>query len=132
METDIRVKPLLFESACVFSFLGSTIGLLFMLSFVLFFDDMYTTMGQFTSLSSLQPLNRFYFAILMAAYSISLAGVFKLYRMQRSGLYFYLMAQAMIFIFPLVWIGMNVLSVTNLIFILLFSGIYIYYYRLLN
>lgn len=132
METEVRVKPLLFESACIFSFLGSIIGLLYMLSFALFFDDMYRIVGKLTSFTSLEPLNPMYFAILMVAYVLSLAGVIKLYRMQRTGLYFYLTAQLMLLIFPLIWMGMDALSLTNIIFTLLFSGIYIYNYRLLE
>lgn len=132
METEIRVKPIVFESACIFSFLGSTIGLLYMISFTLFFDQMVKVMGKFTSYASLEPLTPFYFASLMAAYVLSLAGVIKLYRMQRSGLYFYLVAQLMILVFPLVGMGIGVLSLTNIIFTLLFSGIYLYYYRLLD
>lgn len=132
METDIKVKPIVFESACIFSFLGSTLGLLYMLSFALFFDDMLKVMGSLTSYASLQSLSPLYFACLMAAYALSLAGVIKLYRMQRSGLYFYLLAQLMILILPLIWKGPGVLSATNIIFTLLFSGIYLYYYRLLD
>lgn len=132
METEIRVKPIVFESACIFSFTGSLIGLLYMLSFALFFDQMVAAIGKFTSFASLQSLSPLYFASLMAAYALSLTGIIKLYRMQRSGLYFYLLAQLMILILPLIWKGMGVLSVTNIIFTLLFSGIYIYYYRLLD
>lgn len=132
METGIKVKPIVFESACIFSFIGSILGLLYMLSFALFFDEMYRAMGKFTSHASMQSLSPLYFASLMAAYALSLAGVIKLYCMQRSGLYFYLLAQIMILILPLIWKGMSVMSVTNIIFTLLFSGIYLYYYRLLD
>ncbi|MGE5449148.1 MAG: hypothetical protein ACM3PR_12335 [Bacteroidales bacterium] len=132
METEIRVKPIVFESACIFSFLGSLIGLLYMLSFTLFFDEMVKVIGKYTSYASLNPLTPLYFASLMAAYALSLAGVIKLYRMQRSGLYFYLLAQLMILILPLMWKGLGVISITNIIFVLLFSGIYLYNYRLLD
>jgi hypothetical protein len=132
METDIKVKPIVFESACIFSFIGSTLGFLYMFSFVLFFEDMYQVMGKFTSYASLQPLSPLYFASLMAAYTLSLAGVIKLYRMQRSGLYFYLTAQLLLLILPLVRMGLGVMSVSNIIFTLLFSGIYLFYYRLLD
>ncbi|MGE5393595.1 MAG: hypothetical protein ACM3P1_02570 [Candidatus Saccharibacteria bacterium] len=132
METENKVKPIVFESACIFSLLGSILGLLFMLFFALFFDEMYRAIGTYTSYGSMQLLSPLYFASLMAAYALSLAGVIKLYRMQRSGLYFYLMAQLMILILPLIWMGPGVLSITNIIFALLFSGIYLYYFRLLN
>lgn len=132
METDIKVKPIVFESACIFSFLGSLIGLLYMISFAISFDEMIKVMGKFTNYASLKPLTPLYFASLMAAYVLSITGVIKLFRMQRSGLYFYLAAQLMILILPLVRMGLGALSVTNIIFTLLFSGIYVYYYRLLD
>jgi hypothetical protein len=66
----------------------------------------------------------------MAAFSVSLAGAIKLYRLQRAGLYFYLAAQAMIMFLPVFWLGSNSFSTTNAIFTLIFAGVYLYYYRI--
>ena len=125
-------KPILFEGACIFSLMGSSIGFLYMLSATVFFKYVSGKIEQFTNITTTEHLSPLYFALLMAAFSISLAGVIKLYRMKRAGLYFYLVAQAMILFIPVIWLGSNAFSVTNTIFTLLFSSVYIYYYRHLS
>ena len=125
-------KPILFEGACIFSLMGSSIGFLYMLCATVFFKYVTGKIVQFTNNTATEHLSPLYFALLMAAFSISLAGVIKLYRMQRAGLYFYLIAQAMIIFIPVIWLGSNAFSVTNTIFTLLFSSIYIYYYQRLS
>mgnify|MGYP000354189066 CR=1 FL=1 len=84
-----------------------------------------------TDLTATEKLSPIYFALLMAAFSISMTGAIKLYRMQRSGIYFYLVAQAVILFLPVIWLGSNAFSVTNAIFTLIFSGVYLYYYKLI-
>lgn len=122
-------KPLLFESACIFSIIGSSIGFIIMFISTLFFRTVTEKITSITNLTATEKLTPLYFAILMAAFSVSLTGVIKLYRMQRLGLYFYLVAQLSILFFPVLWLGANAFSVTNTIFTLIFSGIYLYYYR---
>jgi len=125
-------KPILFEGACIFSFLGSSFGFLYLLFATVFFKVAVEKIVLFTNNASAEHLTPLYFACLMAAYSISLAGVIKLYRMRRSGLYFYLAAQLMIILIPVIWLGINAFSAFNMIFTLLFSGVYIFYYRYLS
>ncbi|HEY3372884.1 MAG TPA: hypothetical protein VGK10_18690 [Prolixibacteraceae bacterium] len=125
-------KPILFEGACLFSILGSGIGVLYTLLATVFFQYVTGKIVQFTNMTAAEHLSPLYFASLMAAFCISLAGVIKLYRMQRAGLYFYLLAQSMILFLPVIWLGSNAFSVTNTIFTLLFSGVYLYYYRRLS
>lgn len=125
-------KPILFEGACLFSLMGSSIGVLYTLIATVFFHNVTGKITQFTNMTATEHLSPLYFVILMAAFSLSLAGVIKLYRMQRSGLYFYLAAQAMILFIPVICLGSNAFSVTNTIFTLLFSGVYLFYYRRLS
>jgi hypothetical protein len=122
-------KPLLFESACIFSIIGSSIGFIIMFISTLFFRTVTEKITSITNLTATEKLTSLYFAILMAAFSISLTGAIKLYRMQRLGLYLYLVAQLSILFFPVLWLGANAFSVTNAIFTLIFSGVYLYYYR---
>jgi hypothetical protein len=124
-------KPILFESACIFSLAGSSIGFISMLFATIFFKTVTGKIVQFTNITAAEHLSSLYFASLMAAFSISLVGVIKIYRMQLTGLYFYLIAQAMILFLPVIWLGQNAFSATNAIFTILFSGVYLYYYRLL-
>lgn len=125
-------KPILFVGACIFSLIGSSIGLLFMLFATAFFGYTSEKMVLFTNYATAEQLSPLYFATLMAAYGISLSGVIKLYHMQRTGLYFYLLAQVLILFVPVIGLGANALSVINTIFTLLFSSVYVYYFRHLS
>ncbi len=120
-------KPVLYESACIFSIAGSSIGFLIMLFSTVFFKTVTERIVELTNHTAAERLSPLYFALLMAAFSISLSGAIKLYRMQLSGLYFYLTAQLIILFLPVIWLGSDAFSVTNAIFTLLFSGVYIYY-----
>ena len=126
----MRKKPLFYEAACVFSIAGSSIGFISMLIATVFFKFVTEKIRSVTNITSTDKLSPLYFAMLMAAFSISLAGAIKLYRMQQSGIYFYLVAQIVILFLPVVCLGSNAFSVTNAIFTCLFSGVYLYYIRL--
>jgi len=125
-------KPILFEGACLFSLVGSSIGVIYTLLATIFFQYVSGMIEQFTNITTTEHLSPLYFALLMAAFSLSLAGVIKLYRMQRVGLYFYLAGQMMILFIPVIWLGPTSFSVTNTIFTFLFSSVYIYYFRRLT
>jgi hypothetical protein len=125
-------KPILFESACIFSIVGSSIGFLSMFFSTIFFKTVTEKIESLTNITATEHLSPLYFASLMMAFSVSLAGSIKLYRMQRAGLYFYLIAQVLILFLPVIWLGSNDFSVTNAIFTLLFSGVYLFYYRFLD
>lgn len=125
-------KPILFEGACVFSLLGSSIGFIAMLLAAVFFQYVSQKIVMLTNYTAADGLSPLYFAILMVSYCLSLAGVIKLYHLQRSGLYLYLLAQAMILLIPVIVLGFNALSVMNFIFTILFSTVYIFYYRHLS
>ena len=126
----MKDRPILFQSACIFSIAGSSIGFLSMLLATIFFETVSQKIESFTNITSTDQLSPLYFASLMAAFGVSLAGAIKLYRMQRAGLYFYLTAQIVILLLPVIWMGSNGFSVANTIFTFLFSGVYLYFYRI--
>lgn len=128
----MKKKPILFESACIFSIIGSSIGFISMFVATFFFKIVTEKITSLTDITATEKLSPLYFAMLMAAFCVSLAGAIKLYRMQRAGLYFYLTAQAMIMFLPVIWLGSNVFSPTNAIFTLIFSGVYLANYKLLK
>jgi len=123
-------KPILFESACIFSIIGSSAGFIFMFISTLFFRIVTEKITSITNLTSTENLSPLYFAMLMSAFCLSLVGAIKLYRLQRVGLYFYLTAQALIMFLPVFWLGNQAFSATNAIFTLVFSGVYLAYYRI--
>jgi hypothetical protein len=124
----MQKKPLLYEAVCIFSIIGSSIGMISMFVSILFFGIVTEKIKLITNITATEKLSPIYFALLMAAFSVSLAGAIKLYRMQRVGFYFYLAAQTIILFLPVIWLGSNAFSVTNAIFTVLFSGVYLYYY----
>jgi len=128
----MKNKPILFESACIFSIIGSSVGLITMFISTFFFRVVTEKITSVTNITATEKLSPVYFAMLMAAFSISFAGAIKLYRMQRVGLYFYLTAQAMIMFLPVFWLGTNSFSTTNAIFTLIFSGVYLVNFKLLK
>jgi hypothetical protein len=125
-------KPMIFESACVFSIIGSSIGFISMFISTFFFSIVTEKITLLTNITATEKLSPLYFAMLMAAFSISLAGAIKLYRLQRAGLYFYLTAQALVMFLPVFWLGSNAFSTTNAIFTLIFAGVYLANYKLLK
>jgi len=126
----MKKKPIIFESACIFSIIGSSIGFISMFISTFFFRMVTEKITSVTNITATEKLSPVYFAMLMAAFSVSLAGSIKLYRLQRAGLYFYLTAQALIMFLPVFWLGSNSFSTTNAIFTLIFAGVYLYYYRI--
>lgn len=126
----MKTKPIIFESACIFSIIGSSIGFISMFISTFFFSIVTEKITSITNITATEKLSPVYFAMLMAAFSVSLVGAIKLYRLQRAGLYFYLAAQAMIMFLPVFWLGSNSFSTTNAIFTLIFALVYLYYYRI--
>lgn len=125
-------KPLIFESACIFSIIGSSIGFIMMFTATFFFRFVTERIGMVTNITATVKLSPVYFAFLMAAFTVSLVGVIKLYRMQRGGLFLYIPAQLFILFLPVIWLGDNAFSVTNAIFTFVFSIIYLWYFPSLN
>lgn len=128
----MKKKPLFFEAACILSIIGSSIGFVGMFIATFLFDLVTEKITLVTNITATEKLSPLYFALLGTAFCISLVGALKLFRLQKSGLYFYLAAQIVIMLLPVFWLGSNSFSATNAIFTLLFSGIYIYHFKLLK
>jgi hypothetical protein len=123
-------KPIVYESACIFSIIGSSVGFISMFISSLFFRLVTEKITAVTNITAAEKLTPVYFALLMAMFCISLVGAIKLYRLQRIGVYFYLAAQILILFIPVVWLGNQAFSTTNAILTATFSSIYLYYYRI--
>lgn len=123
-------RPVVYESACIFSIIGSSLGFISMFISTFFFRFVTEQITAHTNITATENLSPAYFALLMAAFSVSLAGAIKLYRLQRVGLYFYLAAQILILFIPVFWLGNHAFSITNAIFTGTFAGIYLYYFRI--
>jgi hypothetical protein len=122
-------KPLFLEAACWLSMAGSAVGFVGSFLSLLFFEPFTRLVRALTNLTGADGLNRLYLALLAAAFALSFSGAVKLFRMQRAGLWFYLPAQVLILILPVINMGAYAFSATNLIFTLIFAGVYLFHYR---
>ncbi len=125
-------KPLIFEAASIFSIIGSSLGFVGMFLAAIFFQATVNKITQLTNITAAENLNPVYFAVLGTASSISLIGAIKLFRMQRSGLYFYLIGQLAVMFVPVIHLSPDSFSPTNAIFTLIFAGVYLYHFKRLK
>jgi len=126
----MRNKPLGYESACIFSIVGSSIGFIAMFIATFFFRFITEKITAITNITATARLSPLYFGLLMSLFCISLAGAIKLYKLQRSGLYLYLTAQLFILFLPVLWLGSESFSLINAVFTAIFSSIYLYNFRI--
>ena len=126
----MRNKPLVYESACIFSIIGSSIGFITMFIATFFFRFITEKITAITNITTTAHLSPLYFGLLMSSFCISLAGAIKLYKLQRSGLYFYMTAQLFILFLPVFWLGSESFSLINAVFTAIFSGIYLYNFKI--
>jgi hypothetical protein len=128
----MKKKPLFYEAACIFSIVGGSIGFIGMFIATFFFKTVTEKITSLTNITATEKLSPIYFALLGTAFCVSLIGAIKLFRMQRSGLYFYLAVQLIVMFLPVFWLDSNAFSVTNAIFDLLFSGVYLLHIKLMK
>jgi len=115
---------LLLSAALLLSMIGSIIGVIMYFSAALFFDKAQSLIIQFTDIRSMENINPLYFDIFGALYALSLAGVILMKKRWKRGFFFYTSAQIVILFVPVLWLGGGAFSCLNLIFTLLFIGIY--------
>lgn len=128
----MKNKPVLFDAACIFSISGSGIGFISMFIAAFFFHETIEKITLVTNVTATENLSPLYFALNGVAFAFSLIGAIKLYRTQKTGLYFYLVAQAAVMILPLIWMGTESFSVINAIFTVLFAVVYLFNFKILK
>lgn len=123
-------RPLLLNSALALSTIGSGISTLAYLAAFIFYKQVLPRIEQFTNIETPNLINRFYVLSLAVFALVSFVGVLKMWQFKKAGFFFYLTAQAGLWGFPLIFIGIQAFSSTNTIFTLLFLFIYIFFFRL--
>ncbi|MCW0484341.1 hypothetical protein [Gaoshiqia sediminis] len=127
-----KERPLLLTSALALSALGSSLAMFAYLGTAAFFDPARTFIQKFTDLQNSQLIHPLYLLIFGALYLLSLVGVLKMWKWQKTGYFFYTAAQLAIWSIPLIRIGANAVSSTNTVFTLIFIGIYTVYLKSFN
>ena len=117
---EMKRKTVLLEALCLLSFAGSTIGLLLYLLAALFFDDAAGLISHLSSLQQPAELSPLYFSLLGGFHLLTLWGVYRMWNLRRSGFFLYALAQAAIYLLPLLWLGKEAFSSAITIFTLLF------------
>ena len=125
----LKDQPLLFASTLMLSMIGSSLGILLFWGAALFFKPVKRTVIDITNLTGMDGITPLYFLIFGALCLLSLLGVLKMKQWQKAGLFFYFGAQSAMLFLPVVWLGWNAFSVANTIFTLLFTFIYLSFYR---
>lgn len=122
-----QTRPLLLSSALLLSVIGSSIATLAYFTAAVLFDRTRQIIEKLTNIQTPQKIAPLYFVIYGALYCLSLIGVLKMMKSQKTGYFFYTSAQISLLIVPLLWMGFNSFSATNAIFTILFITIYSYY-----
>ena len=115
---------LLLSAALLLSTIGSITGTIMYFSASVFFNNAQSLIIKFTEIRSMDNITPLFFDIFGALYTLSLAGVILMKKRWKKGLYLYTAAQIVILFVPVLWIGSGAFSCLNLIFTLLFIGIY--------
>lgn len=125
-------RPSLLSAALLLGMIGSGIATLAYFTAAAFFNRTRRIIEELTNVQTPQKIAPLYFMIYGALYCLSLIGILKMMKMQRTGYFFYTSAQICLLIVPLLWMGPNSFSATNTIFTFLFISIYSAYLKKFN
>ena len=126
---DTKERPLLLASALTLSTAGNSLAVLSFWGSALFFSQTKELIGELTDIQNMEQLHPSLLTIWGALYLLSLVGVVKMWRWQKSGYFIYALSQLTIWLLPLIRIGTEALSVTQTIFTLIFISIYTAYLK---
>lgn len=127
-----RDHSLLFSATITLTFIGSSIATLTYWFSAVFYSQAKEVIQRYTNSFSLENVSSIFFVLLGALYFLSFIGAVKMWHKQKTGYFFYVLAQTSILIIPIIWLGVNAFSSTNLIFTLIFTGIYTTYLKQLG
>lgn len=127
MEVYYRSKAL--NALLILSFAGSGVGLILYLAAALFHTNAIHILTEFSSVYQTESYSQLYFALLALLQGVSLTGVYIMWRRQRNGFFLYAVAQTLLLLLPLIWLGKPAFSSVSLITTLLFLLAYALLFR---
>lgn len=125
-------KSPLFSALCFLSIIGSGLAFIAYFFAAIYFKKTSELIIEYSSWHSTESISPLYFTLLMALYAISLAGVIRIWKLNRDGFFLYWVTQIIILFVPVIWIEWSAFSVTNSIFTVVFIGGYLLYYKTLK
>jgi len=124
-DSSIRRSALL-SALCLLSFAGS--GASFIIYFLgsVFFEEFAALIMKYSSTHTMENLSPMYFTLFMVLNAVSLTGAIRMWKMHFDGFFIYTIAQIVLFVIPLVWLGSDAFSAPAAIF----TGVFITGYAL--
>lgn len=119
-DMNIKKRPDLLSALCILSFIGSTIAFFLYFLASVFFEKTSAIIIKYSNWHSTQAISPFYFTLFMALSAVSLVGAIRMWKLHRDGFFIYVLAQVILLILPVIWIGPNSFSVTGAIFTTIF------------
>lgn len=140
---EILKRPDGLSILCVLSFIGSGLALLSNLYMFLLYnsipevlqsEELITIPGLDTDvmLNLIQSTSRSFFLFSSVTYAVSLFGVYLMWHLQKRGIHYYAVAQILILIISLLFIGGNYPVLPNLMMSLLFILLYSRFYKIMK
>ncbi|MBN2635399.1 MAG: hypothetical protein JXR61_03955 [Prolixibacteraceae bacterium] len=105
---------------CILTFLGSGLSFLMYFFAALFFEGASEFIIKYSRWSSTEDISPLYFTLLMAFNAISLTGAIRMWKLHRDGFFLYVISQLIIVFVPAIWINIDAISISNIIFTLVF------------
>jgi hypothetical protein len=109
------------SALCILTFFGSGFSFLIYFLASLFFAEASEFIIKFSRWSSTESISPLYFTLLMALNAISLTGAIRMWKLHRDGYYLYVLAQLLILFLPAMWINFEAISISNVIFTIIFT-----------
>jgi len=125
-------RPTLLIALCLLSFAGS--GTSFIVYFLgsVFFEKFSAFIIEYSSTHTTEALSPLYFTLFMVLNAVSLVGVIRMWKFNRDGFFIYTLAQIVIIVLPVFWLGVDTFSVPGAIFTGVFAGGYAMCWKLLG
>jgi hypothetical protein len=125
-------RPRVLEALCLLSFLGSGGAAALYFLAAVFFGKAKEYILEYSSMHTMESISPVYFLSLSLLFMASFYGVIRMWQLSRSGFFIYVLAQLIILLLPIFWLGTGAFSAVVLIFTLLFAGAYASQYKYLR
>jgi hypothetical protein len=116
-------SPLL-EALCILSFAGNGIAILIYLIAAVWNEPARQWIREWSSMYDVSGFTSIYFLIFTLLYALSFIGVLQMWRLKKTGFFFYFASQVAILFLPSLWLGKPVYSSVVIIFTILFTVLY--------
>jgi hypothetical protein len=116
-------SPLL-EALCILSFAGNGIAILIYLIAAVWNEPARNWIREWSSMYDVSGFTSIYFLIFTLLYALSFIGVLQMWRLKKTGFFFYFASQVAILFLPSLWLGKPVYSSVVIIFTILFTVLY--------